>query len=84
VKAIRKGKKDRTIKNELEDVSIVLYVTMLINGLLSEMELRRIGSKVMGIEERVVTNATLNLIALFLEHDVSSLGNVRFRSNSRR
>jgi AcrR family transcriptional regulator len=84
VKAIKKGKKDRTIKSELEDVPIVLYVTMLINGLLAEMELRRIDSKVMGIEEEVVTDATLNLIALFLENNVSSLGNVRSESRSRR
>lgn len=84
VKAIEKGKKDRTIRNDFEDVSILLYVTMLINGLLSEMELRRITSKVMGIEERTVTDATLNLIALFLEHKVSSLGKARPRSNSRR
>jgi AcrR family transcriptional regulator len=74
-KAIRKGKKDKTIKNDLEDVSIVLYVTMLINGLLSEMELRRIASKVMGIEERILIDTTLNLIALFLEHNIPSLEN---------
>lgn len=83
VKAIEKGKKDNTIKNDLDDVSIVLYVTMLINGLLSEMELRRIASNVMGIEERVVTDATLNLIALFLDHKISSPGHVRSRSNRR-
>jgi AcrR family transcriptional regulator len=73
VKAIRKGKKDKTIKNDLEDVSMVLYMTMLINGLLSEMELRRISSNVMGIEEKIITSTTLNLIALFLEHNVPSL-----------
>ena len=76
LKAIKKGKKDKTIKNNLEDLSMVLYVTMLINGLLSEMELRRISSNVMGIEEKIITDTTLNLIALFLEHNVPSLGNV--------
>jgi hypothetical protein len=29
----------RTVKNDLEDAPIVQYVTMLMNGLLSEMEL---------------------------------------------
>ena len=84
VKAIRKGKNDKTIKNDLDDVSIVLYVTMLINGMLSEMELRRMGSKVMGIEERIITDTTLNLTALFLEHNVSSLEDIHFKSDGRR
>ena len=75
LKAIKKGKKDKTIKNDLEDVTIILYATMLIYGLLSEMELRRITSIVMGFE-RIVTDTTLNLIALFLENSVPSLGNV--------
>lgn len=72
---VRKGKKDKTIKNDLEDGTIILYATMLIYGLLSEMELRRITSMVMGFE-RIVTDTTLNLIAQFLENNVSSLGKV--------
>ena len=76
LKAIRKGKKDKTIKNDLEDVFIVQYVTMLMNGLLSEMELRRTVSNQMGIERKIVSDNTLNLIALFLESDVRSLKNV--------
>jgi len=75
-KAIKKGKNDRTIKNGLDDKSIVLYVTMLINGMLSEMELRRIDSKVIGIEERMITDTTLGLISQFLELNVPSLENV--------
>ena len=75
LKAIKKGKKDKTIKNDLEDVTIILYATMLIYGLLSEMELRQITSIVMGFE-RIITDTTLNLIAQFLENNVPSLGNV--------
>jgi hypothetical protein len=75
LKAIKKGKKDKTIKNDLEDVTIILYATMLIYGLLSEMELRRITSIVMGFE-RIITDTTLNLIAQFLENSVPSVGNV--------
>jgi len=68
LKAIRKGKKDKTIKNDLDDVLIVQYVTMLMNGLLSEMELRRTASNQMGIERRIITDNTLNLIAHFLDN----------------
>jgi AcrR family transcriptional regulator len=75
LKAIKKGKKDKTIKNDLEDVTIITYATMLIYGLLSEMELRQITSIVMGFE-RIVIDTTLNLIAQFLENNVPSLGNV--------
>jgi AcrR family transcriptional regulator len=75
LKAIKKGKKDKTIKNDLEDVTIITYATMLIYGLLSEMELRQITSLIMGFE-RIATDTTLNLIAVFLENNVPSLRNV--------
>ena len=74
LRAIRKGKKDKTIKNDMEDAIMVQYVTMLMNGLLSEMELRRTVSNRMGIKmglgRELVTDNTLNLIALFLDHNV--------------
>gem|GEM_PF-4985110 len=70
VKAIRKGKKDKTIRNNLEDPIIVQYVTMLINGLLSEMELRRTASNPMGPKRDLIIDNTLNLIALFLDRNV--------------
>ncbi len=73
--AVKKGKNDKTIKNDLEDVTIILYATMLVYGLLSEMELRQITSIVVGFE-RIITDTTLNLIAQFLENNVPSLGNV--------
>ena len=76
LKAIRKGKKDKTIKNDLEDALIVQYVTMLMNGLLSEMELRRTASNKMGIKREIITDNTMNLIALFLDHNVESLKDV--------
>ena len=79
-KAIRKGKKDKTIKNDLKESLIVQYVTMLINGLLSEMELRRTTLNQMGIKSglsrELITDNTLNLIALFLDHSVESSKNV--------
>lgn len=71
-RAIKKGKDDRTIKNGLDNKAIVLYVTMLINGMLSEMELRRISSKVVGIEEGIIIDSTLDLISHFLERNVPS------------
>jgi AcrR family transcriptional regulator len=74
LKAIRKGKKDKTIKNDLDDAIIVQYVTMLMNGMLSEMELRRTVSNQMGIKSglsrELVTGNTLNLIASFLDRNV--------------
>jgi AcrR family transcriptional regulator len=70
LKAIRKGKKDKTILNGLEDVLIVQYLTMLMNGLLSEMELRRTASNEMGIERKIIIDNTLNLIAHFLDKSV--------------
>jgi len=70
VKAINKGKKDKTIRNDLEAPIIVQYVTMLINGLLSEMELRRTASNPLGPKRDMIIDNTLNLIALFLDHNV--------------
>jgi len=74
LRAIRKGKKDKTIKNDMEDAIMVQYVTMLMNGLLSEMELRRTVSNQMGIKmglsRELVTDNALNLIAHFLDHKV--------------
>jgi len=70
VKAIRKGKKDKTIRNDMEDPIIVQYVTMLINGLLSEMELRRTASNPIGPKRDLISDDTLNLIAIFLDHNV--------------
>ena len=70
VKAIRKGKKDKTIRNNLEDPIIVQYVTMLINGILSEMELRGTASNPMGPQRDLIIDNTMNLIAHFLDHNV--------------
>jgi len=70
VKAIRKGKKDKTIRNDLDDAIIVQYVTMLINGMLSEMELRGTASNPMGPQRDMIIDNTMNLIALFLDHNV--------------
>jgi len=70
VKAVRKGKKDKTIKNELEDPIIVQYVTMVNNGLLSEMELRGTASNPLGPQRDLIIDNTMNLIALFLDHNV--------------
>jgi len=70
VKATRKGKKDKTIRNDLEDPIIVQYVTMLINGMLSEMELRGTASNPMGPQRDLIIDNTMNLIALFLDHNV--------------
>ena len=74
LRAIRKGKKDKTIKNDMEDAIMVQYVTMLMNGLLSEMELRRTVSNQMGIKmglgRELIIDNTLNLIARFLDHNV--------------
>jgi AcrR family transcriptional regulator len=69
VKAMRKGKKDKTIRNDLEDPIIVQYVTMLVNGMLSEMELRGTASNPMGPQRDLIVDNTLNLIALFLDRN---------------
>ena len=63
LRAIRKGKRDKSIENDLEDVLIIQYLTMLMNGLLSEMELRRTVLN----ERKIMTENTLNVIAKFLE-----------------
>jgi AcrR family transcriptional regulator len=68
-KAIRKGKKDKTIKNDLEEATIIQYITMLINGLLSEMELRKTASNQTGLNRELITNSTLNLISHFLDNN---------------
>ncbi|HVP23617.1 MAG TPA: TetR/AcrR family transcriptional regulator [Conexivisphaerales archaeon] len=73
MKAIRKGRRDGSIKNDWEDSFIVQYLTMLMNGLLSEMELRRTASNQTGPQTEIITDSTLSLIAFFLDHNIRYL-----------
>jgi AcrR family transcriptional regulator len=70
LRAIRKGKKDKTIRNDLPDMQIVLYITMLMNGLIDEMALRQANKDRMGIERDTIISNTLNLIGAFLDNNV--------------
>ena len=70
LRAISKGKKDRTIKSGLPDMQIVLYVTILMNGLLDEMALRQADQDRMGIKRDTIITNTLNLIAVFLDSNI--------------
>ena len=70
LRAIRKGKKDKTIRNDLQDMQIVLYQTMLMNGLIDEMALRQAKKDRMGIKRDTIVNNTLNLIGVFLDNKV--------------
>ena len=70
LRAIKKGKKDKTIRNELPDIQIVLYMTMLMNGLLDEMSLRQANQDRMGIKRDTVITNTLNLLSVFLDSNV--------------
>lgn len=70
LRAIKKGKKDKTIRTDLPDMQIVLYMTMLMNGLLDEMALRQANQDRMGIKRDTIITNTLNLIAVFLDSNV--------------
>lgn len=70
LRAIRKGKNDKTIRNDLQDMQIVLYITMLMNGLIDEMVLRQASKDRMGIKRDTIISKTLNLIGVFLDGNV--------------
>lgn len=66
--AIKKGKEDNTIKNQLEELHIAQYVNMLLSGMVSEIELRNSVLDRMKLKRDTIITNSLNLIALFLDN----------------
>ena len=69
-KAVRKGKMDNTIKNELEDMQIIQYVNILMSGILNEMELRQTALDRIRMKRDMFFTNSLNLIGIFLDKNV--------------
>ncbi|MFW9995889.1 MAG: TetR/AcrR family transcriptional regulator, partial [Candidatus Odinarchaeota archaeon] len=70
LKAVQKGKKDNTIKNDLEDMQIVQYISILMNGMLYEMDLRQTARDRFGLRADTIITNSLNLIGIFLDRNV--------------
>jgi AcrR family transcriptional regulator len=68
--AVRKGKADHTIKNDLEEMQIIQYVNVLMSGILYEMELRRTALDRINMKRKTFVTNSLNLIASFLNKNV--------------
>ncbi|MHA1331927.1 MAG: hypothetical protein ACTSR2_12710 [Candidatus Hodarchaeales archaeon] len=69
IRAVRNGKKDKTIRNDLEDVQIVQFLYMLISGIVEEIELRRATLSRIKLDKETVLTHTLKLVAFFLNND---------------
>lgn len=67
-KAITKGREDKTIQNTMDDSELMEYLSILINGVLSEMNLRRTIKDRIGITRDTVMNRTLAQISHFLDN----------------
>ncbi len=66
-RAVRNGKKDGSIKNELEDEQIVNHLYVIISGIVFGMNLNKPTLKRVGLEEETIVENTLELITIFLE-----------------
>lgn len=67
-KAIKKGREDKTIKNAMDDGELMEYLSILLNGVLSEINLRRTIKDRIGITRDTVISQSLKLISHFLEN----------------
>ena len=67
-KAIKKGRDDKTIKNTMDDGELMEYLSIILNGVLSEMNLRRTIKDRVGITRDTVISQTLKIIGHFLEN----------------
>ena len=67
-KAIIKGREDKTIQNTMDDSELMEYLSILINGVLNELNLRRTIKDRIGITRDTVMNRTLAQISHFLEN----------------
>lgn len=67
-KAIKKGREDKTIQNAMDDSELMEYLSILINGVLNEMNLRRTIKDRVGITRDGVISQILKLISHFLEN----------------
>ena len=67
-KAIKKGRDDKTIQNAMDDSELMEYLSILINGVLNEMNLRRTIKDRIGITRNTIISKSLKLISHFLEN----------------
>ena len=70
VQAIQRGKKDKTIKNDLEDLSIAQYINILMYGMVNEMELRKTALDRINMKRETFITNSLHLISIFLDKNV--------------
>jgi AcrR family transcriptional regulator len=70
VKAVKKGKKDKTIQNSLEDMKIIQYMNILMSGILHEMELRKTALDRINMKRETFVTNSLHLISLFLDQNM--------------
>ncbi len=72
-RAVRKGKIDKTITIDMEDIQIVEFLYMLIMGIVDQMELRKSFLNRIKMDKETIIKTSLNLITIFLKCESSSL-----------
>ena len=73
IRAVNNGKKDKTIRIDLEDIQILQFLYMLMMGIADQMELRKSILNRIRMDKETIIRNSLNLIALFLKNESSSL-----------
>ncbi len=66
IRAVKNGKKDGSIDNELEAEQAVNHLYVMISGIVFGMDLNKPMLKRIGLEEETIVTNTLDLIAIFL------------------
>ncbi|MHA2365556.1 MAG: TetR/AcrR family transcriptional regulator [Candidatus Hodarchaeales archaeon] len=67
IRAVRNGRKDDTIKNDLPDEQIVHFLYILMSGIVNELELEKTTLERIDMTRETVINQSLSLISTFLK-----------------
>jgi hypothetical protein len=73
IRAVKNGKRDKTIKIDLEDIQILQFLYMLMMGIADQMELRKSILNGIRMDKETIIKISLNLIAIFLKNESSSI-----------
>ncbi|MFX0087316.1 MAG: hypothetical protein ACFFAU_16820 [Candidatus Hodarchaeota archaeon] len=68
MRALRNGKKDKTITVDVEDVQIVEFLYMLMMGIIEQMELRKSILNRIRVDNETVIRNLLPLMTKFLKN----------------
>jgi hypothetical protein len=67
LKAIRKGKLDDSIKNDLGDMQIMQFINILTDGVIHETMRRQSALERIGMKRETFESNTIKLVVVFLD-----------------